>query len=384
MDTNIQAYFSSTCCPKPGAYDVLLTVQPTPSASGNTTNLNCIFKDANGDTWIVDSQGDAIMAGSAQIITTVINTILGHKIADYTNELGAVVTINESITSLKTFSIADNIISLEYVDEAGVTTSKTVTVPSDVVTAIANTITGHKIGDYTNESGANVVISETITSIGTITFNSVTGVLTIPYTDEAGVINNKTVTLNVATPSANWTNATTDPTATGNTGTLPRFVNNTANGSKWYVDANGVAFLIEGVPTANGVNVYFNSTDPATATIFDDVNPPITNDNTLKANSLNTYISSVDGSVWSWNGTSYITKVYNSPIDQSDVFTATANQTAFTLSKTPIGKIYGYRNGVKLPTAFTWIGTAVTYVPANNGTKTIDINDVISFEYLAY
>jgi|688.fasta_scaffold1279567_2 hypothetical protein len=121
-----------------------------------------------------------------------------------------------------------------------------------------------------------------------------------------------------AAASASWETATTDPSATGNTGTLPRFVENTVNGSKWYIDANGVA------------------------------------------------------------------ESFSYPLDQTDTFTATASQTAFTLSKSPIGKIYGYRNGVKLPTAWTWVDTAVTYSPTANGGKTIDANDVISFEYEAY
>ncbi len=45
--------------------NVITTVQPTPTTTGNTTNLNSTFKDANGDTWVVDSNGDAIKAGAA-------------------------------------------------------------------------------------------------------------------------------------------------------------------------------------------------------------------------------------------------------------------------------------------------------------------------------
>jgi len=50
-------------------FDVLPTVQPTPTASGNTTNLNTIFKDASGVTWAVDSAGDAISLGSPETVT---------------------------------------------------------------------------------------------------------------------------------------------------------------------------------------------------------------------------------------------------------------------------------------------------------------------------
>jgi hypothetical protein len=71
----------------------------------------------------------------------------------------------------------------------------------------------------------------------------------------------------IASASALWVNATTDPTATGNTGTLPRFVENTVNGSKWYIDSTGRAELIEGAADGCGV-VYFNDLTPATATIL--------------------------------------------------------------------------------------------------------------------
>ncbi|MFY7883606.1 MAG: DUF1565 domain-containing protein, partial [Dolichospermum sp.] len=42
---------------------VILTTQPTPTATGNTTNKNSVFKDSNGDTWIVDDDGNAILTG---------------------------------------------------------------------------------------------------------------------------------------------------------------------------------------------------------------------------------------------------------------------------------------------------------------------------------
>jgi hypothetical protein len=48
--------------------DVILTAQPTPTATGNTTNLNSTFKDTNGDSWIVDKDGEAIKLGSVIIL----------------------------------------------------------------------------------------------------------------------------------------------------------------------------------------------------------------------------------------------------------------------------------------------------------------------------
>ena len=136
-------------------------------------------------------------------------------------------------------------------------------------------------------------------------------------------------------------------------------------------------------PVTGGQNVYFDSENPATGTIFDTENPPVTNNDALKEDSANTYYGT-DGSVWTWNGTAYVTKTYNFTTQKRNEFTATAGQTAFTISTTPIGQLYGYRNGVKLPTAWSWVGVNVTYLPAGNGSKTIDAGDVISFEYEAY
>jgi hypothetical protein len=47
--------------------DVLTTAQTTPTATGNTTNLNTIFADAAGNTWFVDFNGDAILLSAAKV-----------------------------------------------------------------------------------------------------------------------------------------------------------------------------------------------------------------------------------------------------------------------------------------------------------------------------
>jgi hypothetical protein len=149
---------------------------------------------------------------------------------------------------------------------------------------------------------------------------------------------------------------------------------------------NGVItkFPIGGASASPCSNVYFDGLDPATSTIFDTVNPPVTDIPSLRNLDCATYISAIDGSFWSSNGTTYKTKVFNVPLHQSDVFTATAGQTTFVLPGAPIGKLWGYRNGVKLPTAWTWAGNTVTYVPANNGSKIMDAGDVVSFETERY
>lgn len=61
------------------------------------------------------------------------------------------------------------------------------------------------------------------------------------------------------------------------------------------------------IPASYAVVVYVNTTSPNTATIFDDVNPPVTNDDALKIDTDNLYIGT-DASTWVYNGTTYITK----------------------------------------------------------------------------
>jgi hypothetical protein len=697
-------------------------VNYTPTASGNSTDLNSFVIDPNGDIYFIDEQGDAFKVNTTQAVTTITGAKpTGNTIGTFTNEIGAVVDIKETITMVSEFSITGNVITFKYIDEAGVTTEKSVTLPAaepefitsisgalengniigtytnelnakvdiketitsvselsiagNVITlkyvdeagvvnektvtlpaATAETVTtltdalaaGNKIGTYTNESGTAVTINETITSIGTVTYDTATGILTIPYVDEAGVTNNKTVTIPPAAPfknlnewhvdpngddatgtgaqekpyktiakaltsagqgdqvivhagtytenvtistpnvalvgaqseygpltqingsitvshfgtsvkiadllatsvnhtgtsplylenvtltstftssssayveirnssiqdgaitksagsinieqskidnvsitgantsgiirnsyqegnstitygagtvygvfnvqggeividptaiplesaalaqgltaemakeaetsdfmklgmlrpdaeasptkyvtwdevtgrlevspapttggaSAIWISAETDPTAVGNTGLLPRFVDQTTNGTKWYVDSNGVAFIIEGVSEGCG-NVFFDAENPVDAATFDTENPPITNDPALRNLDCATYISAIDGSVWSSDGTTYKTKTYSYPLHQRHVITATANQTSFTMPKTPIGdteKVHVSRNGVDISRAFTWVGGVGTYNSANNYNCVIDAGDILQFHYEA-
>jgi hypothetical protein len=145
-----------------------------------------------GDTGL---QGPAGADGGviAETITNITNTVTGHKIGTYTNESGVSVDINETITSIPTFSILGNVVTLSYIDEAGVTNTKSLTIPSDILTTLTNAISGHKIGTYTNENGTPVNINETITAISN--FSILGNTVTLTYIDEAGATNIKTLTI---------------------------------------------------------------------------------------------------------------------------------------------------------------------------------------------
>ncbi|KAI9549918.1 hypothetical protein GHT06_004503 [Daphnia sinensis] len=75
------------------------------------------------------------------------------------------------------------------------------------------------------------------------------------------------------------------------------------NGSKW------VKIAIE---TPFAKTVYVNAASPSTATIFDENNPPATNNNDLNASDNNVYIGN-DGSTWTYDPSSSTYKTYLVP-----------------------------------------------------------------------
>lgn len=179
--------------------------------------LNVKQKSGTGNVcnWLVNLDSFNVTA------TTVVvsqNNTSGNLIGTI-NVNGVPITLLETLTSLGVLSYngTTGVLTIPYTGEDGVLTTRTVTIPVEVITTLTNTITGSKIGTYTNESGVPVDINQTITSIGTISYNSTTGVLTIPYTDEAGVTNIKTVTLPIASSSGGGnvtiqSSSTTKPT----------------------------------------------------------------------------------------------------------------------------------------------------------------------------
>ncbi len=90
-----------------GSIDNHSDVDTTTTAPTNNQVLSW-----NGANWV------PVSTSSLETVTNIANTIVGHKIADYTNESGAVQNINETVTSL-----ALNVNSLDYVAEDGTTTN---------------------------------------------------------------------------------------------------------------------------------------------------------------------------------------------------------------------------------------------------------------------
>lgn len=133
----------------------------------------------------------------------------------------------------------------------------------------------------------------------------------IATTGEAWIIGSggEAVQVERAALTLKTVDVTAAPPATGNTGDLPRLERIVATGEVWLIGTDGKATQVERAPTTEFAKVvYVNTVDPATATIFDDVNPPVANDATLPQDDANLYVGS-DGSTWVWNGAAYVTKV---------------------------------------------------------------------------
>ncbi len=88
---------------------------------------------------------------------------------------------------------------------------------------------------------------------------------------------------------------------TASAGTSP---NNVTTGYYYW---NGSKWVKMAVETPFAKTVYVNATSPTTATIFDENNPPATNNNALKADDVNLYIGN-NGSTWTYNTS---TSAYN-------------------------------------------------------------------------
>ena len=67
----------------------------------------------------------------------------------------------------------------------------------------------------------------------------------------------------------------------------------------------------------------------------------------------------------------------------SDEFVIGTGETAFTLTGTPLGEVWAFRNGTRLPkAAVTVSGATATYVPEANGGFTLITGDRINIDYV--
>jgi hypothetical protein len=231
----------------------LSTVQPTPTPTGNTTNLNTVFKDASGDTWIVDGTGIAVKAGATGatefVLTGTSTDALGDKVSNITRTgfIGAGgKTPTSSITGS---SLAMNIVN---------TNTPYSTTPTDHTVRVSSGVTGGiTLHPSVNTRGQIMVLINDnavpcpVLGQQLITHGASPVVVTsIPANTSYTIqeLNGNWITIDSDQPQKNLTvinTAQPTPTATGNTTNLNSTFKDVL-GDTWIVDNAGVAIKAAG------------------------------------------------------------------------------------------------------------------------------------------
>lgn len=151
--------------------------------------------------------------------------------------------------------------------------------------------------------------------------------------------------------------------------------------------AIGASADVTGVGTTNATAIGYGAVATANNTIQLG-NASVTNvktSGTLTADAV-TYPKAhgTSGQVLSTTGSGTLTWITASVLDVVDEFTATASQTSFTLTQTPSvnSKVKMFINGIRISnTAYTVVGTTLTYIPANNGSTNLVVGDRVQFDF---
>ncbi len=84
-----------------------------------------------------------------------------------------------------------------------------------------------------------------------------------------------------------------------------------------------------------------------------------------------------------WIGRQVAAGSSTTSVQVAQEFTADSDQRTFTLSHTPLGAVAVFRNGIRVkPSAISVSGTTLTYIPANNQSSKIAIDDCVVCDYI--
>ncbi|MHA8107372.1 beta strand repeat-containing protein [Aquirufa sp. 5-AUSEE-100C1] len=422
-----------------GAFSSLLT---------NGTNANqVVYTDANnllissstlpvnlGGTGLssIPSNGVMIGNGSSGVSTVLPNTtgqVLTWNGTAWTATVPTAISTGVLGTSnTNGISISNNVISLSPADA----TNPGIITTSAQILAGAKTLTGDLTvnGNLTNASltASKVVFtdaSKNLSSTGIVgVTQGGTGLGTIPT--NAILIGNGTGSLSTLTPSSSgqvltwngtaWTATVPTAISTGVLGTSNTngisISNNVISLSP--ADATNPGIVTTGAQTIAGAKTFENavnidgnlknSTLSASKAVFTDASKILTSIGTLGVDQGGTGVATLTaGALLVGNGTGtvlstltpsttgYVLKVVGGSWtvstpdrDVSDQFSATANQTTFTLTQIPVAnsRVKMYINGVRIDKfAYAWTNQTLTYTPANNSGYALAADDRIQFEY---
>jgi hypothetical protein len=394
-ETGFMYYYDGTNYIKWGGdaaepFEVIQEVQPTPSLTDPSLNLirNAHFKDANGDTWVVDINGKALKAGSSNVIFKELNQWHVDKNGSDATGTGAdenpFLTIQKAVDAMGQGDIVivnegvyneDVVMSLQNTSITGANGTYGSLVQIQKITVqtasgTSNRISNLKVNELSHTGGASLFLtgvevatelSKTSSAYLEMNGGSLQGTAVNSITAGNNVSRNKWIkdlqvsgvnTVISLIDSKVDVNATIDignksiyhlQNTGGNieidAGAIPLETALIAQGvtaemAKDYVTSysdklgminpdisttnreavfwNNVTKRLEVSPAFAPANtIYIDTEDPADATIFSIEIDPFINDDNLKEDSNNIYIG-IDGKVWTWNGSEYIS--YSTPI----------------------------------------------------------------------
>jgi len=348
MTTCIKVEQSPGCWTKANGEteNVLVVREYGTGADGQAVLVRTHFTDVNGDHVVLGVDEfirlGACLACCGDVVISNINQP-GNRIATITLANGQTVDINETITKLQNFSLTGDSLSIEYLDEAGDVTTKTVDL-SPV------------LGDQYKTTSTTC---QEIVSTGNITLTVQAGLAYTPlqdiivYADANNYMHGQVVSYNT------------------NTGVLVMEVHQkTGSGTycNWTVNLDAIK--------VSEVSVYFGTTSPIVAGQagvegdFWYVTDTGTNSGAISES-------------WVYDGTAWVPVPLGCTTRNiQESFTATAGQTSFTISQTPVDDVLFIRNGSTLKkTARTVSGTTVTYDPAANNNNALVAGDDIEIFY---
>jgi len=138
------------------------------------------------------------------------------------------------------------------------------------------------------------------------------------------------------------------------------------------VTANGVSGTVATATTTPAITLTLGAITPTSVT----ASGSVTGTSIIKSGGTAVQFLKADGSV---DATSY-----SVVREVADEFTATAAQTAFTLTQTPSvnSKVKMFINGIRISkNGYSWTNAALTYIPASNGSYVLVAGDRVQFDY---
>jgi predicted nucleic-acid-binding Zn-ribbon protein len=384
--------------------DVLTTVQPTPTATGNTTNLNSVFVDAAGVTWFVDSNGDAIKM-SAAVFKEQNRFYADPNGSDANNGANEApyLTAQAAVTALA----AGDVAVLNEGTYAAVTMS------------VANTGLVGASGAYGSLSQiAAVTVSTASGTSNKISDLTITGDLA--RTGNAPLyVNNTTVSGNVTLDGTAYVEIRDSSIQDGSitqSGQSILFIEDSKIGTSTFATAGAVVSMRNvtidaGDKVTIGAGVIYSLQDVVGEVVID----PAAVSVEQAALAQGATAAQAEGAVTSHfmqirmhtpDTEASPTKVVTwdeatgeleisplsaiasaAPLHHFETGTATAGMTTITLAKTPVlgatGKVRVSRNGVDVTRSFDWVGAVGTYNNANNYSCVWDAGDIWQVEYEA-